>query len=703
MTCATCSRIVERSLRKVDGVAYAGVNLATETAFVVLDRDIPQERLEEAVRKAGYGVTHASREEREARRYLDARNRLALAWSVTGPLMVMMGFHMAGTHVAAYLWFETLLGALVLLATGLPTIRSAWIALTHGHANMDVLVSLGTVTAWCTAPATLAGVVDTSFGALGPMILALHLTGRYIESHLRDRAAKEIKALLKIQAREARIRTDDGRELSVPIEGLKTGVTVLVRPGERIPVDGRIEQGRTSVDESMITGESLPVQKEEGAEVTGGSLNLGGALEITATGIGEDSFLARMIGLIQEAQGAKIPIQALADRITNVFVPVVASLAVASGVFWYLGVERFGGFLDAAGSLLPWVTSVREPFSLAVFAFITTIVIACPCALGLATPMALITGTGLASRKGMIIRNAEAIQTAREIGVVVFDKTGTITQGAPRVVWTNLDRQALAVAGAMERNSTHPLATAIADYAPDGQTAVTELREQAGEGVSATVDDDAWFVGKPKETERYRECYAEGATVVEVRKNDRVVGALAVKDPVRADAARGIRRFQEQGIATVMATGDVQETAEAVARQVGIDEVMAGIKPEDKLYVVRRAQSNGAKVLMVGDGMNDAAALKGADIGVAVGSGMDLAIDSADVVVVKGGLPSVADVVGISTKTFAVIRQNLAWAFGYNVVAIPLAMMGLLHPVIAESAMALSSISVVLNSLRIKQ
>ncbi len=701
MTCATCSRMVERSLGKVEGVVFAAVNLATETAFVVSDREIPKEELVQAVEKAGYSVSEERAEDLEKNRYLKIKKNLALSWLVTAPLMTLMVFHMVGQHVPLYYPLEFFGGALAIFWAGRDSIKGAWIALSHFHANMDVLVVSGSVAAWATAAFAFAGFPVVSFGAVGAMIMALHITGRYIESRLRDKASKEIRALLSIQAREARVLDGEEKEIMIPIEAVKEGMTLLVKPGERLPSDGELLDGTTSVDESMITGESLPVVKNAGDGVTGGSLNLTGAVRIRATLIGEDSFLAQMVSLIQEAQGAKVPIQAFADRVTNYFVPGVATLAVISGVFWYLQAGRLAPFLDGAARFLPWVTSLRDPLSLSIFAFITTIVIACPCALGLATPMALITGTGAASKKGLIIRNAEAIQTARDVTVAVLDKTGTITEGKPTVVETDLSPEALAAVASLEAFSNHPLAKAIA-AASDERLPVTDLEEITGEGVRGKVAGTTWFVGRPEDASKYDAHLALGQTVVEVRRDDAAEGFVAVEDPLREDAIEGIRRLSEMGISCVMATGDNEKTARAVAARVGITEVRAGVRPDGKLDLVRNLQSRGGKVLMTGDGMNDAAALKGADIGVAIGSGTDLAIDSADIVIVKGGISRLADAVAISRKTFTVIRQNLFWAFAYNVIAIPLAMGALLHPVIAEGAMAFSSISVILNSMRVK-
>jgi len=701
MTCATCSRMVERSLKKVDGVVFAAVNLATETAFVVSERDIPREILETAVKNAGYSVSDERPEDLEKTRYRRIKKNVAVSWLVTAPLMALMVLHMLGRHVPFYHPLEFLGGALVIFWAGRDSLKGAWIALTHFHANMDVLVVAGSTAAWATSALAYYGLPVASFGAVGAMIMALHLTGRYIESHLRDKASKEIRSLLSIQAREARVLEADGREIMIPIEAVKEEMVLLVKPGERIPADGAVTEGATSVDESMITGESLPVAKGSGDDVTGGSLNLTGPFRMRTTRVGEDSFLAKMVSLIQEAQGAKVPIQAFADRVTNYFVPGVAVLSLVSAFFWYRGAERFGSFLDGAGQWIPWVTSVRDPVSLAVFAFITTIVIACPCALGLATPMALITGTGAASRKGLIIRNAEAIQTARDVSVVVLDKTGTITEGNPSVAETDLSADDLAAAASVEAFSNHPLAKAIAS-ASDERRPVGGVEEITGEGVRGTVDGVEYFVGKPGDPARYDEHLSMGRTVVEVRRAGVLAGFLAVEDPLREDAVEGVKRLSAMGITCVMATGDNEKTARAVAARVGIGEVHAGVRPDGKLDLVRQLQARGGKVLMTGDGMNDAAALKGADIGVAVGSGTDLAIDSADIVIVKGGISRLADAVAISRKTFTVIRQNLFWAFAYNVVAIPLAMAALLHPVIAEGAMAFSSISVILNSMRVK-
>jgi Cu+-exporting ATPase len=728
MTCANCARNVERALNKVDGVSFAAVNLATQTAFVNLKKDIEQKDLERAVSRVGYGISYERVEDLDRKRYEAAKREVILAWIITLPLMVLMVLHMSGREIPGFAWMEIFGAGVVITVAGWRTFKSAWIAGLHAHTNMDTLVSAGSTASWVTTLLHILGLPIASFGTIGAMIVGLHVTGRFIESRLRDKASKAIKSLLHIQAREARVvsteptdsapldraeqrRQEEKHAVTMPIEAVKEGFEVLVRPGERIPTDGEIVRGASAVDESMITGESIPVKKEIEDEVTGGSLNLTGSLRIRVTAVGKHTFLAQMIELIQEAQGAKIPIQALADRITKYFVPAIIVLAIVSGVSWYFLVEELGWFLSWAGGFLPWVIDARDPLTVGAFAFVTVIVIACPCALGLATPMALIAGTGRASRIGLIIRNAEAIQTAKDVGTVVMDKTGTLTEGDPKVVDHDLSPEDLAAVAAAEAQSNHPLARAVAAAgreAAEGDTErrapdVESIEEVAGQGLHAVVDGTEYFIGRPDSSEPYTGQLTLARTVVEVKKRGDIIGFLAIEDPIREDTVAAIADLGRLGIRTVMATGDNEVTARAVAERANIaaEHVHASVRPEDKLSIIRDYQTEGSKVMMVGDGMNDAAALKGADIGVAVGSGTDLAIDNADIVIVKGGVSRIADAIRISRRTFSVIRQNLFWAFAYNVIAIPLAMSALLHPVIAEGAMALSSISVVLNSTRI--
>ncbi|NLL36956.1 MAG: cation-translocating P-type ATPase [Fretibacterium sp.] len=707
MTCATCAKMVEQALLKVDGVSFAAVNLATESAFVILEKPLPKELLEKAVRDMGYDVGEKRTEEQDAQRYREARNGVILSWLLTIPMMFLMVLHMSGAPwVHQGIWkilmrnmtiLEIVSGVLVLFGLGRGIFKSAWIALSHRHSNMDVLVALGAFSAWCTTFISWADPSFSSFGTVAIMIVALHLTGRYVESRLRDRASKQVRALLSLSMPTARLLlpTEDGklRETTVPIEALKEGNTVVVFPGELIPVDGKILSGSTTIDESMLTGESLPVVRSVGEEVTGGSMNLTGAIQVTTQAVGEESFLARMANLIQEAQGAKIPIQAFADRVTNRFVPIIFSLALLSGLVWLFLYWRFGNT-----PLLPFLKA--PSLTTALNAFISTLVIACPCALGLAIPMALVAGTGAASKRGLLIRNAEAVQTARDLKVVVLDKTGTLTEGRPRLVDTNLSPDELDIAASIEKKSTHPLALAISSAAP-GKLEVSDVRETAGEGVRAAVEGSEYFVGRPRDAGLYASQLDLGRTVVELSQNQEVLGFIAVEDPIREDAADAVKRLSSMGLKVVMATGDNERTARSVAKRIGLDAVRASLRPDDKLDAIREYQKESGKVLMAGDGINDAAALKGADIGVAMSAGSDLAIENADIVIVKGGVGRIADAVSLSRSIFEVIRQNLFWAFAYNVIAVPLAMLSILNPVVAELAMAASSISVVLSSMRV--
>lgn len=701
MTCASCARIVERSLSRVEGVRFAAVNLATDTAFAVLDYDVPLEVLEAAVKKAGYCPTRERPLDAEQRRYERTKMNALLACLFMVPPMVFMAFHMMGHHSSLMAPVDVVFGAAAIFLAGRDTLKGAWIAVTHGHANMDVLVSLGALAAWATGLMTLAGVKVPSFGMTAPMIMALSLLGRFIESRLRDRAAREIRALLALQVKEARV-INDGEELFVPLEALKVGQLVRILPGERIPADGEVESGSASVDEAMLTGEPIPVAKSQGDKLTGGSMLVSGQVIARVTHVGDESFLAQMIAIIQEAQGAKIPIQAFVDRVTGLFVPVVMLLAVTSAAFWLVSDGAFDSFLNGATRIFPWITSMRSPGAMALLAFLSTLLIACPCALGLATPMALIASTGAASRKGFIIRNAEAIQTLGQVSAAVLDKTGTLTLGRPVVVWHNLDEATMNLASAMESASSHPLAQAIAQLAPDAAP-LEDVNEVAGEGLSAVVDGVNWTIGRPKSFEDLQLHLKQGRTMVELRRDGVVTGHIALEDPIRPEAAEAIAVLRKQGVEPCMATGDNEGAARRVALAVGIEKIYADVRPEDKLKLVRHLQSEGRKVLMVGDGINDAAALKGADVGVAVGSGSELAVDSADAVMVHSDATVLGHMVKLSQFTFTVIRQNLFWAFGYNLIALPLAMAALLHPVIAEGAMILSSISVIANSQRINR
>ncbi|APT73695.1 ATPase P [Thermosipho melanesiensis] len=700
MTCANCARTIEKALLKSEDIEFAAVNLATNTGFVV-GKNIDMEKIKKIVESVGYGISDKPAEKIEEERYKRIKKNLIVSLIFTIPISILMIINMFFQKISYFTFLETVFGAIVTFYAGRDTIKGAWIALTHKHTNMDTLIFFGSIAAWSTSVLSLLGIEIGSFGAIGTMIISFHLLGRFIESYLRDKAAKEIKSLINLQAKEARVISEN-KELMLPIEAVKEGMIVLVKPGERIPIDGEIIDGKSGIDESMISGESLPVEKGIGDEVIGGSLNLTGVLKIKATKIGKDSFLSQMINLIKEAQGAKVPIQALADKITNWFVPVIISLAIFSGLFWYFGFENFYPLIEKASNYLPWILKTNNPVSFGIFVFVATIVIACPCALGLATPMALITGTGLSAKRGLLIRNAESIQTMKDIKYVLMDKTGTITEGHPSVVEHNLDEMTLKIAASIEKNSNHPLAKAISDLTNE-YIQVDNINEISGEGIVANVNDIEYFVGKPLDYSKYSELTEKGYTVVEVRENKIIKGYIVIVDPIRPDTKNSVKILKNIGITPIMVTGDNEETARQVAKQVDIETYYAQVKPNEKLDIIRKYQAKGQKVLMVGDGMNDAAALKGADVGIAIGTGTDLAIENADIIITKEGISKIVDAIKISQLTFKVIKQNLFWAFFYNIIAIPMAMMGLLHPAIAEAAMAFSSITVILNSSKINE
>lgn len=702
MTCTTCSKIVERALSKVEGVSYASVNLATESVFVAAEADVTFDMLENAVEKSGYKILKEAPADIDDIKYREARKDLFFILLIGMPMSVLMFMHMAmDIHYHWYGVMEIIAGGIAIFWGGRKTLRGAWIAVAHAHTNMDTLIAISAVASWATAVMSYFGLDIPSFGTIGVMILMLHLTGRYIESHLRDKAAKQVKALMTLQPREARV-VSDGMTLMVPIEAVKPDTIIQVNPGERIPLDGVVEEGLSGVDESLLTGESQPAAKDVGSDVTGGAMNLSGVLLIRTTKVGEDTFLSKMLDLVREAQGSKVPLQDLADRITLKFVPAVIFLAVISALTWLFFFDRLSVYVAPLAAYLPWPTAFSSAASAAAYSFVATLVIACPCALGLATPLALVVSTGEASKNGLLIRNAEAIQTLHEVDHAILDKTGTLTLGEPEVLEWELEDDAVPFVYALESNSGHPVARSVVRTLGKREYEKPEsVEEIPGEGVKGIWGDAEWFVGRPLNRAKWTARSALARSIVEVRKNGIPVGFFAISDPIREDSKEAVSALAKLGITTMMATGDGMEAALEIAGQAGIENVRWEVRPEDKLSIVRENQSKGRKVLMAGDGINDAAALKGAHVGVAMGGGMDLAVDSADIVILKGGISKIVSAVKISDKTWQVIRQNLFGAFFYNIIAIPLAMLGLLHPLVAEIAMAASSITVILNSLRI--
>lgn len=705
MTCASCVRNVENTLKKMPGVKYVSVNLATEQAYLISEKEISFQEIKKAVEESGYtAMSKVPDGSVIEKRFIRSRKNFLLSISVTAVLMLLMILHMSGIHIPYFNWYEIILAGFVLFFTGRDTFKGAWIALSHKHTNMDTLVSIGAVASYITVWLELTGLNIMSFASISAMLISLHLTGRYIEARLKQKASNEIKELIGLQSQTANIQTAQGI-VKVPVQAVKVGTQIIVRQGERVPLDGKIIMGEGYADESMITGEPLPASRKIGDNVIGGSILSGGTITVEVLKTGEDTFLSQMIKLVQQVQGSKVPIQAFADRITLYFIPIVLSLAAAASLVWLFGYQNMMPFMMKISSFLPWINYEMGALSTAVFVFVSTMVIACPCALGLATPMALLAGTSSAARKGLIIRNGEAIQSSKNINVLLLDKTGTVTKGKPKVVQTDIDPKELNIIANIEKNSIHPLAKAIWEYnLPNySEVPVDDVREEIGNGISARYSNTTYFIGKPEYPSKYTGLLSQGYTVLQALKNGQNIGYVAVSDPVKEDSAKAVGELKSMGIRVIMVTGDDEKTAAIISKKVGIDEFEAGVKPQGKADIVKKYQILGYKVGMVGDGINDAPALKSADIGIAIGTGTDLAIESADMVIVKGELSKVAQAINISKVTFLKIKQNLFWAFFYNIIAIPLAMAGVLHPVISELAMTFSSINVILNSLSIRK
>ena len=730
MSCESCAQTISRMLRKRDGVLSADVSFAGGRAEVRYDPDVvgPQDLIE-AVDDAGYtaevGEAEADRNVKEMHR---ARRRMVLAWAVTGPIILLMIPFMLGLEALQpyhiyYEWAMVLLAIPVLFGAGLATYRSALKALGNLSPNMDVLILLGSGSAFLTGPFSLAGLEIYNYAGVGAMIMAFHLTGRYVEAKARGRASKAIRKLLELGAKTARILRD-GEEVEVPVDEIEVDDVMVVRPGEKIPTDGVVVEGRSSVDESMATGESVPVAKEEGDEMIGATVNQEGRLKVRATRVGEETFLSNVVRMVREAQGSRVPIQDFADRVTGYFVPTVIGLSLLTFVLWMVFPGTFAGIAAAVRPVLRWVPNPAEvtAVSLAVFAAVAVMVIACPCALGLATPTALMVGSGMGAQRGILIRTGEAIQTMKDIHTILFDKTGTLTKGEPAV--TDLvalngaeETEVLRLAASLESASEHPLARAVLQRAEEQELDLEEpddFEAVSGKGVRGTLEGQAVLVGTPAlleendadpgPAEETRErLQSEGKTVVLVARERDVLGAIAIADTLKEDSAPAIQSLKEMGFEIAMITGDNERTARAIADQVDIDRVVAEVLPERKAEEVERLQSDVGRVAMVGDGINDAPALAQADVGIALGTGTDIAIESADITLVRGELGAVVSAVKLSRATFRKIKQNLLWAFGYNIIAIPAAMLGFLHPAIAEAAMAFSSVSVVSNSTLLRR
>jgi Cu+-exporting ATPase len=729
MTCAACSSRVQRALEKEPGVENANVNLMMKTATVSFDPSaVSPEKLVDTIKATGYGAELASPDqtafqEQEARdrdqeREFQELKRKAIVSGAVGAVVMTASMMWMHAPPRAFLFVQLFTTVAVMAWAGRHFYARAWAGLRHGASDMNTLIALGTGAAFTySVIATIApelflqsGVAADVYYEAVIIIIALILTGNAFEARAKRQTASALRALAQLQPKTARVIRQDG-EVDAPIETIQSGDTIVVRPGETVPVDGKIVSGDSAVDESMLTGESLPVSKSIGDSVIGGTINRTGSFQYRATTLGADSVLARIVKLMRDAQGSRAPIQRLADRISAVFVPTVIAIAIATFVIWYVAVDQ-------------------APAVRAFAAAVSVLIIACPCAMGLAVPTAVMVSTGKGAELGVLIKGGEALQRAGDLRTIVLDKTGTVTEGRPAVTDVIVapasprsTDEILGAVASLESVSEHPIADAVTRHARDRGIPVTApqgFKSLTGKGAMGWVEGRTVAVGNEAlmnqvsvdvaslrgDAERLA---AEGKTAIYVAIDRVPVAVVAVADPIRETSRTAIQRIHDLGLEVVMLTGDNRRTAEAVARAAGIDRVVANVLPEGKVAEIERLQAEGKVVAMVGDGINDAPALAKADIGMAIGTGTDIAIEAGDIVLMRGDLRAVAQAVELSRRTMRTMKQNLFWAFVYNVIGIPVAA-GILYPafgvmlspVLASAAMAFSSVSVVTNSLRLR-
>lgn len=720
MTCAACAARIEKGLRKLPGVLEANVNLALETATVEYDAgQVGVNDLIRQVEKLGYQAaakgdqTDAETVDRRAEEIDRQTGKFLFSLILSLPLLWAMVGHFSFTsfiwlpEMFMNPWVQLALATPVQFVVGRQFYVGAYKALRNGSANMDVLVALGTSAAYFYS--LYLAVRSIGSGAhmtelyfeTSAVLITLILLGKLFEAKAKGRSSQAIRKLMGLKAKTA-VVVRDGEELTIPVEDVRPGDIVHVKPGEKVPVDGIVLEGQSAVDESMLTGESVPVDKAAGDVVIGATLNKNGFLKVRATKVGKETALAQIIRVVEEAQGSKAPIQRLADSISGIFVPVVVGIALVTFAVWYLLVTP-GDFASALEK------------------GIAVLVIACPCALGLATPTSIMAGSGRAAELGILFKGGEHLETAHKLDTIVLDKTGTVTKGEPELTdvlaYGMEEAELLALVGAAEKHSEHPLAQAIVKGIADRGVTLTgaeSFEAIPGFGIRAAVDGREVLVGTRRLLDRHQipfdqaaeamsQLEREGKTAMLVAVDGRLAGLVAVADTIRPTSREAVQRLKAMGLEVVMMTGDNRQTAEAIARQAGIDRVIAEVLPEGKADEVKKLQQQGRRVAMVGDGINDAPALATADIGMAIGTGTDVAMEAADITLMRGDLTGVADAIVMSRKTIRNIKQNLFWAFAYNALGIPVAALGFLAPWLAGAAMAFSSVSVVLNALRLQR
>jgi len=711
MDCVSCARNIESRVKKHPGVLTVNVDFASSKMFVEAEDSVSDSNLKKIVEELGYKILEEESQEEIEEKKLVEQAKLRAIWALilSVPLMGTMAMMYLKKPLFGspflQLTLEAILAFIVVYIIGFKVHLSALRAIRQFYANMDVLISIGTSVAFFFGVVAFFVEVPVFF-EIAAFIMAFQLLGRYLETRARGKTSEALRELLKLGAKTARILVD-GKEREIPIEELKVGDIIVVRPGEKIPTDSKIIEGHSAVDESMATGESLPVEKKVGDRVIGATINQEGLLKIETEKVGKDTFFAQVVKLVEEAQRSRIPIQEFADKITSYFVPAVLIIALVTVVGWL----------------------ILGKFFVAIVAAITVLIIACPCALGLATPTALTVGIGRGAKQGILIRRGEAIELMGKTKVIVLDKTGTLTKGAPEVTDVKVfeknfrEDDILEKTASAESGSEHPLGKAIVKKAKEKGIEVLEpknFKAIFGKGVMAEINGKKILVGRKElmeennldvssAQEMVSQLQEEGKTVMWVaEEGKRVLGAIAVADTLKDETKTAVERLHKMGFKTIMLTGDNQRTAKAIAKKVGIDEVIAEVLPDQKVEVIKKLQKGGEiKVAMVGDGINDAPALTQADVGVAIGTGTDIAIEAGEITLVRGDLIALVNAILLSKATFKTIRQNLFWAFIYNVVALPVAAFGILAtmigPIIAAAAMAFSSLSVVSNSLRLRK
>jgi Cu+-exporting ATPase len=718
MTCAACAARIEKQLAKRPEIIKAQVNLALERAEIAHIAGANLREIIQTIRDAGFDahphhgdMARRARQEEELRQRQQAEKRrdmrdLAIAALCSAPLLAQMLAMFAGLHFSLPPWLELALATPVQFYVGRRFYRGAWAALRSGGANMDVLVAMGTSAAYFFSLYMLLRLGEGARGHLyfeaSAVIITLILLGKILEARARRGTTAAIRELMKLRPATARRRREDGGEEEIPIEDIVRGDIVVIKPGENVPVDGEILEGRSQCDESLLTGESLPVDKKPGDMVTGGAINGAGRLVVRPLRTGSDSTLGRIISLVESAQSGKAPVQRLVDRVAGIFVPVVIAIAALTFAGWMIAGAGFENALIAAVAVL---------------------VIACPCALGLATPTAIVAGTGAAAREGILFRNVEALETAHKTDVVAFDKTGTLTLGEPELVKVRArgmsEEELILLAAAVQAASQHPLAGAILKRAREMKLeplpAVSDFQSIAGKGVEGMVDGRHVVIGNPalmrergpgpdEDMMKLREeWHASGQSVIFVMIDGEMAGLMAIADPLRPQSREAVRMLQERGVRAIMLSGDAKAAAAHIAAQAGLEDYRGEVRPQDKAEEIGRLQAQGHVVAMVGDGINDAPALALADLGVAMGSGSDVAMETAGVTLMRSDPRLVAAALDISGATWRKLWQNLFWAFIYNIIGIPLAASGMLSPALAGAAMAMSSISVVSNSLLLRR